>query len=126
MPSYYGGQASGSREYTEAQAREVVALLHQHVAGRANAIRTEDFIGSYSPAGVSPRAMRAIIADQDGIAFLVAYEGGSMYLCETADDGDATTRSMQARARTELRRVARRTRYANEELDRRQMAMEMS
>lgn len=115
-----GQQAAGSREYSEADARAVVALLIQHCTGPSCAMSAEDFAAAYTGAlgargglGLSPRATRAILSDRDGIDFLLANEGnGLMYVCELADDGEPTTRKLAARAQTELRRVARRREFA--------------
>ena len=126
MAKWTGQQAAGSREYSEADARAVVALLIQHCTGPSCAMSAEDFAAAYTGAlgarggsgargglGLSPRATRAILSDRDGIDFLLANEGnGLMYVCELADDGEATTRKLAARAQTELRRVARRREFA--------------
>ena len=119
---WVGAQGGGARDYTDVQARQVVELLREHVTGRANAISSDDFHTAFVAAlGISPRAFRAIVSDRDGIDFLVANEGnGRLYLCETADEGEATTARLAARAQTELRRVSRRRAFAVERLGRRQ------
>lgn len=127
MPSnsWVGQQGSGSRAYTDAQQRGVVRLLREHVTGRASAMAQGDFYTAFLEGNdISERAFRQIVSDRDGRDYLLVNEGnGRMYLADHADEAEATTRKLHARAQTELRRVARRNAYAEQELGRRQQAM---
>lgn len=126
MTSWHGSQLSGRREYNDAEAKRVVYALIFNCTGEAQAISAADFAENYCP-GLDPRTVRAIVSDRDGVDYLLANPGdGRQWVCEIADEGDTTTAKLRARAKTELERAARRTAYANTQLGRQQMAMEMS
>ena len=118
-----GAQSHGRVTYTDAERYNVVAALIDKCRGEPNAISAQHFAENYC-GSLDPRTVRAIVADRDGIDYLLANPGDRrQWVCETADEGDATTRRLTARATTELQRAARRTAYANTKMHRQQQAM---
>lgn len=125
MAKWTGLQTQGSTAYTPDQRRRVVALLVRELAGQRQAMRIEDILNAFAReiGDVEPRQLRKIISDADGEDFLTVDGKGRLWLAETADEAEAKTRELEARARSELRRVARRTAFANTRLGRQQQAM---
>lgn len=77
--------------------------------GAGEALTHQDQHGVFARSGT----VRAIIADRDGVDFLIANAGDrALYVCATAQDGDVTTGKLAARITTERERLARRQVYA--------------
>lgn len=113
MTTWSGRVSAGGQSYTHPQARKVIAeLLDAHV-GRANATSLQQFTDRIDRVyGVSPRAVRAILADFDGIEYALHQQGDSvMFVAEYQDEADRTTRQQLSRARKLIERAWRRVHF---------------
>lgn len=116
MPRWSGAAATGSREYTETDKARVLRELRSGTfTGSGNHTNTESFA---LHVGLPGRTLRAILSDIDGVDVLLAItppgkggEGG-FFVAEYADEADAWTRVLKARARKELNRAERREQFA--------------
>ena len=120
-----GAQTRGATKYSQHAAGIVVRALIDHHTGPDHGISPADFYDLYCAAeGIEERTMRAILANNDGVHYMLHQEGdGVMWACATADEGDATTAKLRRRATTELERASRRDAYANTKLGRQQQRM---
>lgn len=64
-------------------------------------------------AGVEGRPLRAILAEMDGLAFLLAYHRKQLFVAETAEEAQGWTRHMEKQIKSQRERVERRQRYAD-------------
>jgi len=100
----------------------VVAAIRPFV-GEARAVKVADFVADASVIGISPRTIRQILSDADGVDFVIVYDDNGMYLADNAEDTEKTTRLLEARARSLAQRATRRRCYTEEHLPRRQMGL---
>ena len=107
---------SGSQSYTPEQAALVLRVFTGHV-GHGGAIKVADLAARCNLDG---RTVRQIVTDRDGEDYLLGGGDEGYYVATEADDADGLTNRLEATARTTLRRVERRRRYAAQFLPRRQ------
>jgi len=104
--SWSGRAQSGSREYSDMERARVVRQIRERHAGEQNATDLADVSRT---TGLEVRTVRAILADADGIEFVLAYEdNGRLYAAEYQEQAERHTRVLRARAKSELDRVERR------------------
>lgn len=115
-PSWSGMAQSGSRDY---EAEDVERVLDALTRGLKGAMTMRTFAESL---GMDGRQVRAILADRDGIDFLLAINEstGLMWDAEWLEDATTHTEKLRARAKTLMARVARRERFARTNLQRKQ------
>ena len=116
MTSPWSGAAQhGSRGYEPADVERVLDALPR---GRQEAVTLRTFAEML---GMDGRQVRAILSDNDGVDFLLAFDDtGLMWAAEWLEDATAHTEKLRARAQTLMARVARRERYGRTTLERRQ------
>ena len=112
-----GAAQSGSRDYEPADVERVLAAIPK---GRQEAVTSRTFAEML---GMEGRTVRAILSDRDGIDYLQARDGDLFWDAAYLEDGIGWTETLRARATSELKRVARRERYARDRLERRQGMM---
>jgi hypothetical protein len=127
---YLGEQHLGSRGYTDQEYRAVVKVLQERHVGPANKARTEDLLSDPEIAALAHdrrssfgRALRQIIADADGIEFVVHAGDDGVFVAENYEQTVATTRRYLAAANALHSRVGRRNAFAGEYLPRLQAAL---
>ena len=115
--SWSGAAQTGSRDYTPDDVARVLEALPR---GREEAMSQRTLCDMLH---MDARTVRAILADRDGIDFVMAHSGDLMWDAERFEDTIGHTATLRARAQSELARVARRERYASVNLQRRQAGM---
>ena len=113
--------ALGARAYTEQDYRRVVSYMKEHHWGHKSPATEPDLATAL---GMNARTVRAILADADGIDFVLAggdTQGGT-YVAEFFEEADRKTRGLLSRCRKLQERAERRRHYAPR-LPRRQGAL---
>ena len=116
MP-WSGAAQTGSREYDDSDVARVLEALPR---GREHRMKLESLCVLVQ---MDARTVRQIIADRDGLDFVMAYENDLIYDADFFEQAIPHTEKLRARARSELARVGRRERYAAAKLQRRQEMM---
>ena len=115
MASPWSGAAqSGSRDYESADVERVLEAIPK---GCDAAMTLRTFTETL---GMDGRTVRAILSDRDGIDYLQARDGDLFWDAAYLEEGIGWTETLRARATSELKRVARRERFARTRLERRQ------
>lgn len=107
---------SGSREYDEKAHDRVIATFTHLCSIGAAPVQAEDLARM---CGMGGRTVRQILADADGIEFLLAGSDDGYAIAEFAEQAESFTRRIKAQAFTMMERVRRRE-DAQEKLFRRQ------
>ena len=115
MTAAQGIHGAGGSGYTRSEVAQVVAV----VCRAAGPLTVEDIARSTNLGG---RTVRAILGEQDGLAFLLAGGDEGYRVCDLADDAESYTHRMESQIATMAARVARRRQFAAT-LDRRQEAL---
>jgi hypothetical protein len=109
---------AGSREYSPRQVELVTMAIQSH-RGPHRAITVADLSLELEMDG---RTIRQIIANYDGVTFMTGGGDDGLYACDFADQGEHLSNRLEAHARTELERVARRRAFA-EKMPRQQLRL---
>jgi len=101
----------GARPYTDQDYRRVVLHMKAEHWGNKNPTTEPDCAAAL---GMNPRTVRSILADADGVDFVLAggdTQGGT-YVAEFYEQADRKTRGLLSRARKLRERAERRLHYA--------------
>jgi hypothetical protein len=110
-----GVHGSGSKTYSPQDAQRLTDVLK-----RMGPTTVEDLADLLNMGG---RAVRQILSDLDGVAFLLGGDDDGVLSCEWADEGDHKTRRLASQIKNMQERVERRERYAAAFLNRRQHSL---
>lgn len=113
----------GRREYTPEEYRAVVGVLKELHVGPTNKVRQEALakdpaIASLTDGDKLGRMLRAIIADADGVEFVVHTGDDGIFVCTNYEQTNAGTRRLLATANSLQNRADRRNAYARKWLPR--------
>ena len=120
-----GQEGLGRREYTEAEYLTVVAAVRRHTENEAT-VKLADLLRDPVISGMRPgqdigRPVRAIIADADGVEFVVYYSGrDALGVATSWEQAQGWSMHLLAGINTTRERVDRRNAWADEHLPRTQ------
>jgi DNA-binding transcriptional MerR regulator len=102
--AWSGSKDGGSREYTPADLRRVLSAI-EPCRGQNKGTSLNDLSVATRVGG---RALRQILSDIDGSAFVIGFDGDNVFIAVTAEETYRMTNRLKSQAREMLNRAERR------------------